>query len=247
MSGIFLHVRSILILILFPFFTLSYSQSKGLKTITERELRYHLGFLGAAEFRGRETPSHELEIATLYIGNWAKNSGLKSLMKDGSFYQHVPLTVTSVFQPNTKIRLSKGGTDKVFYFGHSFGGNFSSSGSYSGNIVFAGLGVSEPENGWDDLKDLDLYGKVVIILDEQRPALNIPLGSTYASRLNSRLALIRSRGASAVFSVVSPEREKRKADGINIFDYIPTGRMETMFGSQGPLFLPSQEGKNNLQ
>ncbi|MBI5008077.1 MAG: hypothetical protein HZB98_00130, partial [Bacteroidia bacterium] len=61
------------------------SQTRGLKTITEQDLRYHLEFLGAREFRGRETPSVELEIATLYIGNWAKHNGLKPLMKDGSF------------------------------------------------------------------------------------------------------------------------------------------------------------------
>ena len=83
--------RSILWILFFAiiFMTLNglcYSQAKGLKTITEKELRYHLDFLGAKEFRGRETPSHELEIATLYIGNWAKHAGLKPLMPDGSFY-----------------------------------------------------------------------------------------------------------------------------------------------------------------
>ncbi len=73
------------------------SQSKGLKTITEKELRYHLEFLGAREFRGRETPSPELDIATLYVANWARNAGLKPIMPDGSFYQSVPVTVTKTF------------------------------------------------------------------------------------------------------------------------------------------------------
>jgi hypothetical protein len=210
----------------------SFSQSRGLKTITEKELRYHLAFLGAKEFRGRETPSPELEIATLYLGNWLKNAGLKPLMSDGTFYQNVPLTVTSVFQPNTKITLSKGSGEKVYYFGKGFNGNFSGTSSCSGSVVFIGTGIYDPENGWDDFKDLDLTGKIVIILDVQRPGLKYVSGATWASRLSTRITEIRKRGASAVFSIVSPERENRMARGVNIFDYIPAGRLSPVYDSQ---------------
>ena len=43
----------------------TFSQLRGLGTISKKELKYNLDFLGAVEFRGRETPSPELEIATL--------------------------------------------------------------------------------------------------------------------------------------------------------------------------------------
>jgi len=216
-----------------------FSQSRGLKTITEKELRYHLEFLGAREFRGRETPSPELEIATHYLGNWLKNAGLKPVMKNGTFYQGVPLTVTSVFQPNTRMVLSKGSGEQVYYFGKGFSGNFSASGSYSGNVVFAGAGIYDPESGWDDLNGLDLTGKIVVILDAQRPDTKFASGFTLTGRLNSRIAEIRKRGASAVLSIVSPERENKKAEGINIFDYIPTGRLGTLFDSQRTDFGPT--------
>ena len=210
----------------------SFSQSRGLRTITEKELRYHLEFLGAREFRGRETPSPELEIATLYLGNWLKSSGLRPLMGDGTFYQSVPLTVTSVFQPDSKITLSKGSGKQIYYFGKGFSGNFSVSGSYSGNVVFAGAGIFDPENSWDDLSGLDLSGKVVVILDVQRPGTTYSLGSTLANRLNSRISEIQKRGASAVLSIVSRERQNRMNEGLNIFDYIPTGRLGTIYDSQ---------------
>ena len=163
-----------------------FSQSIGLKTITEKELRYHLEFLGAKEFRGRETPSPELDIATLYVANWAKNAGLKPIMQDGSFYQSVPVTVTTVFQPGTRIRVSDGKSEQIYYYGQTFGGNFSASGSYSGDVVFAGLGISDPVNGWDDLKDLDLRGKIVIILDALRPGYKNASGPYYYYRLEFR-------------------------------------------------------------
>lgn len=81
------HLKSATLFVMLGFLTppVSYSQSKGLKTITKEEMEYHLDFLGAKEFRGRETPSPELEIATLYLGNWAKYNNLKPIMADGSF------------------------------------------------------------------------------------------------------------------------------------------------------------------
>jgi hypothetical protein len=215
---------------------LLFSQSKGLNTISEKELRYHLEFLGAREFRGRETPSPELDIAALYVANWAKYAGLKPIMPDSSFYQSVPVTVTIVSQPGTRIRVSCGKGEQIYYYGQSFGGNFSVSGSYSGNVVFAGLGISDPANGWDDLKDLDLRGKVVIILDALRPGLKNASGPDYYNRLNPVLSVLRDRGASAVFSVVNPAREEKLASGFNIFENIPSGRMGIIFDSQKTRF-----------
>ncbi len=210
----------------------SSAQMRGLRMISEKDLRYNLDFLGSREFRGRETPSPELEIATLYIGNRAAYAGLKPGMNDGSFYQEVPLTVTSVFQPGTRITLSKGSSDLIYYFGKDFCGSFSRSGAYQGNVVFAGMGISDPEGGWDDLRDLDLRGKIVVILDAQLPGTVFPLGFTMTGRLSPRIAAIRERGAAAVLSVVDMDRQKLKEAGKNIFDYIPTGRMETMYDSQ---------------
>jgi hypothetical protein len=222
---------------------LSYSQAKGLKTITEKELRYHLDFLGAKEFRGRETPSHELEIATHYIGNWAQHTGLKPLMPDGSFYQEVPVKVTAVTEAGTKMKVKIGNNEATYYFGKSFGGNFPSGGTYSGTVLFAGLGINDPDNGWDDLKDLDLRGKIVIILDEQRPGSKSEPSGWLTSRMANVVSVIRERGASAILSVVSPEKQKRIAIPSGFYDYVPTGRLGTIYDSQKTSFItPSDQG-----
>jgi hypothetical protein len=229
------HIISLRLLLLLCFLSSSSTllpQSKGLKTITEKELRYHLEFLGAKEFRGRETPSPELDIAALYLANWSKNAGLKPVMQDGSFFQAVPVTVTNIIQPGTKITVSGGAGDRIYYYGREFGGNFSSGGCYSGDVVFAGTGISDPENGWDDLKGLDLSGKIVIILDAFRRGEKIPAGPYYYYRLNSVVSALKERGASAVLSVVSPERERKLDSGFNIFDEIPAGKMGIIYDSQ---------------
>jgi hypothetical protein len=157
-------------------------------------------------------------------------------MQDGSFYQSVPVTVTSVFQPGTRITISGGKGERIYYYGQAFGGNFSVSGSYSGDVVFAGLGISDPENGWDDLKDLDLRGKIVIILDALRPGYKAPSGPYYYYRLNSIISALHDKGASAVLSVISPEREEKFNSGFNIFDDIPSGKLGIIYDSQRTKF-----------
>lgn len=216
----------------------SFSQMKGLRTISQKELKYHLDFLGSGEFRGRETPSPELEIATVYIGNWAGYVGLKPIMKDGSFYQSVPVMVNAVFQPGTHITISRGINDKVYYFGKEMGGNFRRSGTYRGDVVFAGLGISDPENGWDDLKGLDLREKIVIILDAHRPGTIFQLGTGLTEKLSRRIIDIRNRGAAALLSIVDMERERERQEGQNIFDYIPEGYMPVLYETQKTNFGP---------
>lgn len=207
-----------------------WAQVKGLKTLTENELRMHLEFIAAEEFQGRETPSPHLEICTLYLGNLAKVYGLKPLMPDGSYYQTIPINVTSVSKTNTRMRVISNRGECVYYYEKDFGGSFSSSGSYSGEVVFIGFGLSAPDSGWDDCEDLDLSGKVVVILDGQLPESH-KLAAT-ANRVRSRIYALRDKGAAAVLSVVSKERQIKKEDGVEIFYNIPRGRMAASYESQ---------------
>jgi Peptidase family M28 len=224
------NLMAILLLVIQTVASVSFSQSAGLKSITEKGLRYHLDFLGSGEFRGRAMPSPELDIATLYLADWAGNAGLKPILENGTFYQMIPLTVTSVFQPETRIRVSGKQGEKIYYYDRSFGGNFSVTGTYSGVVVFAGSTFTGAGKGSDDLKDIDLSGKVVMVLDCLPPGSLA--GPSYYYRLNQAAAAIRARGASAMLSVVSPEREEKLNAGFNIFKTLPSGRMGTIFDSQ---------------
>jgi len=208
----------------------TFSQLKGLETITEEELRFHLEFIAGDEFRGRETPSPELEICNLYLANLAKHYGLKPILPDGSFYQTIPLNVRRVFHPNTRLHLISDRGEQIFYYEREFGGSFGSSGTFSGDVVFLGFGMSNPNKGWDDSKDIDVFGKVVIILDGQLPE-DHEYGSI-ANRLWSRAYALRDKGAAAVLSVINVEREEKKASGINIFQNLPRGRLAASYETQ---------------
>ena len=138
------------------------AQLKGMESITAEELRFHLSFLAADEFQGRNTPSDELKIASRYIALMAEKYGLKPLMPDGSFFQEIPLEITTVSEAKTHIRLFTDMSEQTFFFPKAFGmrGRTVNPGNTSGEVVFLGYGLSAPNLSWDDYGEVDLKGKI---------------------------------------------------------------------------------------
>lgn len=187
------------------------AQEKGLESIQAEDMKFHLKFLSADEFRGRNTPSLELKIASRYIALMAEHIGLQPLMPDGSYYQPIPLEVTKVSEAKTHIRLTGSLSDRTYYFPQAFGvrGRYLAPGSASGEVVFLGLGIHAPELGWDDYEDKDLKGKIAVILDVQLPENHVlkPQENHRLFRVRNRLA--RQKGAEAVLNVIDIERENK--------------------------------------
>ncbi|MFC1564242.1 M28 family peptidase [candidate division KSB1 bacterium] len=212
--------------------TSSFSQSKALKSITENDLQRHLEFIASEEFRGRETPSAELEICNLYLAQEAEKYGLLPLMPDGSFFQTIPVNVTTVSEARSNLRVITGTGDRNFFFQEDFGGSFRNSGTYSGGVVFAGYGLDAADQGWDDYGTIDCTGKVVIMLDGELPD-NHKLKDKAGSRgRNSRSYAPYYKGAAAVLTVISRKRQNDLRSGKNIFYSTPRGRMAVSFESQ---------------
>jgi Zn-dependent M28 family amino/carboxypeptidase len=123
--------------------------------------------LSADEFEGRApgTPGETKAIA--YLVEQFKAAGLEPVGPDGSYVQVVPLVRTQVpadaamsVTSNGKRRalvqqvdlaaLALRPVDRVQIAGAP--------------LVFVGYGVSAPERGWDDYKNVDLRGKVAVYL-----------------------------------------------------------------------------------
>ena len=52
-------------------------------------------------------------------------------------------------------------------------------------VVFAGYGVSAPERGWDDFKDVDVTGKIILVIVND-PDFDAPQGHPVADRFDGR-------------------------------------------------------------
>jgi hypothetical protein len=183
------------------------SQAKGVAAIRADDMKFHMQFLGATEFKGRSMPSTELEIASRYIALVAQRLGLKPLMADGSYFQEMPLEITRVAQ-TSHITVTAGTATTTLQVG-AFGirGRTVSGGSATGGVLFLGLGANAPALGWDDFANLDLKGKVVVILDAILPASHALRQADNRALLARRATLAREKGALAILTIVPRERE----------------------------------------
>ncbi len=184
------------------------AQSKGLKAISTRDMKIYLQFLGAKEFRGRSAPSVEINIASKYIALEAERIGLKPLLANGSFFQDVPVEVTTISPAKSSLRLFGDSGEQRFYFPRSFSANVRTGGEWSaaGGLVFVGSAFAAAEPKWDDAADIDLRGKFAVILDVPPPASGAQRQSPAAASL-ARTRLLRDKGAIGLITVIGRERE----------------------------------------
>jgi len=187
------------------------AQSKGLKAISAENMKFHMQFLAAKEFQGRNTPSVELDIASKYIALVAQQIGLKPLLPNGSYYQEVPVEVTSISPAKSYLRVVGGMGERKFYFPQGFTTTTRTGGSWSvaGDIVFLGSGQKA-----EDFEGIDLRGKIAVALEVPLPPA--PAGAEVLSVRSlppglaaqaARGRLLREKGALGQVTIISQARE----------------------------------------
>ena len=203
-----------IVLSLFVFISLiacsDIKKETGLDSINAKDLQYHLDFLAADEFLGRDTPSQELKIASKYLALKAKSYGLKPLLKDSSFFQLLPLTTSAISANQTSIVLQTKSGKKQYKYLKDFGIKDSdlSSGIIEGEILFLGLGHQTRDKSWDDLKGFDLTGKVVVILDADLPRTHTLRSDGTGMLLRARAKMLVDLGAATVLKIIDNKLEE---------------------------------------
>ena len=171
------------------------------KTITPEDLSVHLHVLAADSMEGRETGKRGQRLAADYIVRHFEAVGLKRV--NGSYLQDVPLKVSQL----------KGGLltfeDRQFFFKDDWvpypGIEVA---DVEGPVVFVGYGIQDEEAGWDDYADLDVKGKVVIMMAGEPGSekkgyelTGTKEPSGWSSMRNAKREIADSLGASAVIVV----------------------------------------------
>jgi len=194
-----------------------HAQSKGLKVIAAAEMKPHVAFLGAREFRGRSAPSVELDIAAKYIAVQAAAIGLQPLMPDGSYFQSLPVEVMTVSPLRSYVRVTGPVGELTLRFPQAFTSSVRvpSEWAASGGLLFGGNALSpgDPAAGVQALGDV--RGKFVVVLE-----VPVPVGGSQVAPAASieRMRLLREKGAVGLITIVSPAREKAVSASGQAFD-----------------------------
>jgi hypothetical protein len=210
-------LAAFIVLILFagPFLA---GQSRGLQAIRAADMKAHLEFLSAPEFDGRSAPSTALDIASRYIALQARTIGLRPLLPGGSYFQPVPVEVTTISPAKSALRVLFPGGEQRFDYPRAFGVSIrgAAEGAVHGGLVFLGTVLIGPPADLAKLDLPDLKGKIVLILDAGVP---VPASAqTTMSASIGRPRFVREKGALGIITIISAEREKYLNDRSLSFD-----------------------------
>lgn len=206
------------------------AQEKGAQTITSADLKKHLTFIASDELKGRNTPSPELKIAAKYLAATVESYGFKSLMPNETYFQRFPIYYGAVSETGTNLTVKTASGVQSFSFPEDFSASTRSNGFFSGEVVFVGFGLSAPGYGWDDYGNIDVTGKIVVMLGGQLPADHILSSREARSLISGRSNAVREKGAVGILTVQSPQAEVEMTEADENFP----NRESTSYGDFTP-------------
>ena len=146
-------------------FSPAYSQKTKIK-VDGNIIKSYIEFLAKDEHLGRKPLTPEFGICLDWAAEKFKEWGLKPAGDNGTYFQSVPIEgfranfAWTSGVPELKIN---GREFFIRYGDFSIDDRSPARKTISGDIVFAGYGISAPEKGLDEYKDINVRGKYVLI------------------------------------------------------------------------------------
>ena len=144
------------------------AQKTAAKEIMPELLRAHIRFLASDLLEGRGPATRGDQLAEAYIQSQMEGLGLKPGAPGGGWIQKVPLVGIKRTSSDPAVFKSGRGT-----LSGALGENFVAVSGVqkpeskidAAEIVFVGYGIVAPEYRWDDYKEADLRGKVLLFMN----------------------------------------------------------------------------------
>ncbi len=191
----------------------------ALDTVRSERILDHVKKLASDEFEGRAPGTRGEDLTVKYLVEQFKAVGAAPGNPNGTYTQNVPLVG---FRTTPRIDLTVDGKAVPFAFQKDFVHDYPrltpSVDIRSAEVVFAGYGITAPQFGWDDYKDADIKGKLVLVLsgepsrsiegDEKQldPAFFKGALRTYYSTRDFKYEEARRRGAAGVLVIYDPQK-----------------------------------------
>ena len=185
----------------------SAAEKAAAKAITEDGLRGHTRFLASDLLEGRAPATRGDRLAQEYILAQMESLGLQPGAPEGGWIQKVPLVGIvgnvpdrmSVSKEGRRLDLSKLEDYVVFS-----GKQKPESSVNDAEIVFVGYGIVAPEFQWDDYKDVDVKGKVLLMMNndpEDDPKTFAGKTRLWYGRWDYKYSIAAQKGAVGAFVI----------------------------------------------
>ncbi len=141
--------------------------------IDPQRIRAHVRFLSSDLLEGRGTGQRGGDLAAQYIATQFALYGLKPAGDEGTYFQKVamvgiatqPGSTISLLPENGKPLELKSNDDVVL-----MDETQQTSSDIDAPLLFVGYGIDAPEYRWNDYKDVDVRGKVLLMLVNEPPS-----------------------------------------------------------------------------
>ena len=168
-------------------------------------IRAHVKFLSSDLLEGRGVGTRGGDLAAEYIAAQFLIMGAKPAGDNGTYFQRVPLVGVET-QPDATVTADANGQHVRFRWLDDFVGATQTqqeSNTLDGDVIFMGHGITAPEFYWDDYKDVDVRGKIVVLFTNEPPSTDPNFfggpALTYYGRWTYKYEEATRRGAQAVF------------------------------------------------
>jgi cytoskeletal protein CcmA (bactofilin family) len=188
----------------------------ALTSVSPAALSAGTRFLSSDLLEGRGTGTRGHELAALWVATQMQAVGLEPAAGEGRWEQAVPLRAWRIDPEASALAVHGPGLpplrlvrDQDFV---ALSDGESAEVELDGAMAFVGHAISAPEYGYDDMKGVDLTGKIAVVLlgapTSDRPDFFPPApGAVYADRLG-KMRRLAARGAAGVILVYTPDSEK---------------------------------------
>lgn len=174
---------------------------KALNGISKESLLQTTGYLSSKKFKGRLQGSNEYDQAARYVALRLKEIGLQPVNQTSMLHYFNDET-NSIVSAEFDLLNSKDQVERSFELGKDFVcRGFTGSGNINTKVVFCGYGVTSGD--YDDYKDVDVKGKIVIAF-KAAPPWNSKDGNWGDTSPRGKARLAKKNGASAIILINQP-------------------------------------------
>src|SRR5215208_1435624 len=137
--------------------------------ISAERIRIHTKFLASDLMEGRGVGQRGGDLATEYLATQFALAGAKPAGENGTYFQKVPLVGVET-GPGAKLAAAAGGKTVSFkWLDELVGGSQEQKPEtrFDAEAVFVGHAITAPEYGWDDFKDADIRGQLLVLFTNE--------------------------------------------------------------------------------
>lgn len=163
--------RILYLLILAPILLSAQEDQKildAMHSISSHDLLEYVATQCEDKYAGRLTGTEDFKLSAEWLASFYKDIGLMPAGDKGTWFQWFDIPYTLI-HPDCGVSLDIPGKDGSVikkhykYITEFMPGSTSASGEITAEVVYAGYGISAPELGYDDYKDIDVKGKIILI------------------------------------------------------------------------------------